>query len=197
MTEEIFNWIWILLLFVMIIIRKFHEKKAGSPNSLKGTPVFEFILMVLWGLAAGVIPLLFIFSDWLNFADYPFKIHWILKFISVSIFMLSIWLLHHSHIDLGKMWSLTVEPKKKNELIITGVYKRIRHPMYTAHLLWGIAQLLFFSNYIAGPLAFLLFYIIIRTRVPREEQALVKEFGNEYNRYILQTGRFFPKIGNY
>lgn len=196
MTQEIFNWIWIILLFVMIVIRKFHEKKAGRPISLKGTPIFEVILMMIWGLAAGILPLFFIFSDWLAFADYPFKMHWILKFISVSIFMLSIWLLHHSHIDLGKMWSLTVEPKKKSDLVATGVYKRIRHPMYTAHLLWGIAQLLFFPNYIAGPLALLLFYAIIRLRVPREEKALIKEFGDEYNRYTKQTGCIFPKISN-
>ena len=194
MTHEVFDWIWIFLLTVMIIVRKFHEKEAIRPISLKGTPILEAILMVLWGMAAGVMPLLFVFSDWLAFADYPFKIHWISKLISVSIFVLSIWLLHQSHINLGKMWSLIVEPKKKSELITTGAYKRIRHPMYTAHLLWGIAQSLIFSNYIAGPLALLLFYAILRLRVPREEWALVKEFGNEYNKYTIQTGRFFPKI---
>lgn len=194
MTQWVFNWIWILLVFVIIVIRKFHEKKEGKSLSLKGTPFFEFILMVLWGLAAGLIPILIIFSEWLNFADYPFQIPWILKLIGVSIFILSIWLLNQSHIDLGKMWSLTVEPVKNGELATAGVYRRIRHPMYTAHLLWGTAQLLFFSNYIAGPSALLIFCAIIRIRVPREEQALVKKFGNDYTRYTIGTGRFFPRI---
>jgi protein-S-isoprenylcysteine O-methyltransferase Ste14 len=150
--------------------------------------------MVLWGLAAGVMPLLIIFSDWLSFADYSFHIHWILKFIGVSVFILSIWLLNRSHIDLGKMWSLTVEPAKNGELVTAGVYRRIRHPMYTAHVLWGAAQLLFFNNYLAGPSALLLFIIIIRIRVPREEQTLVKKFGDDYKNYTMRTGRFFPRI---
>ena len=194
MTQETFDWIWIILLFVMIVSRKYHEKKAGKPVSLKGTPVLESILMILWGLAAGVIPLIYIFSEWLIFADYAFDIHWILKLTGVFIFVLSIWLLHQSHIDLGKMWSVKVEPEINNELIVTGVYKRMRHPMYSAHLLWGIGQLLIFPNYIAGPSALLIFLIVIKIRIPREEKALIEQFGNDYKRYISQTRCVFPKL---
>ena len=119
-----------------------------------------------------------------------------LKFISLTVFMLSIWLLHRSHAALGKMWSITVEPKNKTQLVTKGVYKRIRHPMYTAHLVWGTAQLMFFPNYVAGPSALIIFLTIIILRIPREEKALIKEFGEEYERYILQTGRILPKIIN-
>jgi protein-S-isoprenylcysteine O-methyltransferase Ste14 len=92
------------------------------------------------------------------------------------------------------MWSVKIEPEKNSELIITGVYKRTRHPMYAAHLLWGIAQLLIFPNYIAGPSALLIFLIVIKIRIPREEEALIEQFGNEYKRYISQTGCIFPKL---
>ena len=194
MSREIFDWVWIVLLFTMIITRKYHVKKAGNQASLKDTPVLEAILMAFWGLSACIIPAIFVFSDWLAFTDYPFRIHWILKIVGICIFILSIWLLHRSHIDLGSMWSIKVEPEVKGQLVEGGVYKRMRHPMYTAHLLWGIAQLLFFPNYIAGPSALVIFYIIARLRIPREEKALIEQFGDEYKRYILQTGRIFPKI---
>ncbi len=194
MNQDFFNWIWIFLLFVMIVTRKYHEKKAGRSASLKGTPVLESILMIFWGLAASVLPIIYIFSEWLIYADYVFDIHWILKLTGVFIFVLSIWLLHQSHIDLGEMWSVNVEPEKNSELIVTGVYKRTRHPMYTAHLLWGIAQLLIFPNYITGPPALLIFLIVIKIRIPREEKALTERFGDDYKKYILQTGRIFPKL---
>ncbi len=194
MIQGIFNWAWISLLCAMIITRKFHVKKAGNSASLKDTPLMEAVLMVSWGISASVIPLLIIFTELLTFADYPFNIHRILKFISLIVFMLSIWLLHRSHADLGKMWSLKVEPKNKGRLVTKGVYKRIRHPMYTAHLIWGIAQLMFFPNYIAGPSALIMFLALIMLRIPREEKALIEEFQEEYKRYILQTGCILPKI---
>jgi len=31
--------------------------------------------------------------------------------------------------------------------------------------------------------------------VPREEQMMVEEFGDEYRSYMSQTGRIFPRLG--
>ena len=194
MTMKILNMLWIILILVIILIRRYHMKKAGSQTSLKDTPALEAVLMLLWSVSACAIPVIFVFSDWLAFANYPFRIHWILKITGICIFILSIWLLHRSHVDLGRMWSIKVEPEKKGKLVEDGVYKRMRHPMYTAHLIWGVAQLLIFPNFIAGPSALIMFYIIIRLRIPREEKALMEQFGDDYKRYVLRTGCIFPRI---
>ena len=195
MAQEIFNYIWIALFVIILIVRKIHERKTGKKNSLKGTPVYEVIFMSLWGLVAGVLPFFFIFTNWLSFANYPFTMPLISGVIGTIVFLVAIWLLHRTHADLGKMWSMTVEPKPEKKLVTDGVYKRIRHPMYSAHLLWGIAQLFIFPNYLVGPLALILFLAVIKTRIPREERAMIDEFGDKYNEYIKQTGRILPRIG--
>jgi protein-S-isoprenylcysteine O-methyltransferase Ste14 len=195
MLQEIFNWIWLVLFIVIVVVRKAHERKASRRIRLKGTPIVEAALMVLWGVAAGVLPLLFIFSTWLDFADMPFTIPSAFGFIGTVFFLISIWLLHRSHADLGKLWSPTVEPEARQGLVTDGVYKQIRHPMYAAHVLWGMAQALLLPNLIAGPLALVLMFAVIGLRIPREEKAMLEEFGDDYNQYMKMTGRIFPKMG--
>ncbi len=67
--------------------------------------------------------------------------------------------------------------------------------MYSAHVLWGIAQILLLPNLIAGPLALVLIFAVIGIRVPREEQAMLEEFGDDYRQYMKMTGRILPKFG--
>ena len=194
MSQEIFNWVWLVLFIVITVVRKVHVRKAGSRISLKGTPLAEAALMVLWGVAAGVLPFFYMFGTWFNFANLPFEMAPALGFVGAAFFLISIWLLHRSHADLGKLWSPTVEPEAGQRLVTDGVYKRIRHPMYAAHVMWGIAQALLLPNLIAGPLALVLIFAVIGLRVPREERAMIEQFGDEYRRYMHRTGRILPKL---
>ncbi len=194
MLQGTFNWVWFVLLIVIIVVRKAHERKAGRHSRLKGTPIVEAALMVLWGVASGVLPLFYIFGSWLDFADLPFKTPSAFGFFGIVLFLISIWLLHRSHADLGRLWSPTVEPEAKQRLVTDGVYKRTRHPMYAAHVLWGFAQALLLPNLIAGPLALVLMLGVISLRVPREEQAMLEEFGDDYRKYMKTTGRILPKL---
>ena len=194
MSQGIFDWVWLVLLIVITAVRKVHERKAGRRVSLKGTPLIEAALMVLWGVAAGVLPFFYIFATWLDFANLPFKTPPAVGFIGAALFLISIWLLHRSHTDLGKLWSLTVEPQAGQRLVTEGVYKRVRHPMYAAHVLWGIAQSLLLPNLIAGPWALVLIFAIIGLRIPREERAMIEQFGDEYRQYMGRTGRILPQL---
>jgi hypothetical protein len=57
---------------------------------------------------------------------------------------------------------------------------------------YGISLALVTANYF-----FIVFAITIIVgicaRVPKEEQMIIKEFGEEYNVYMQRTGRFFRK----
>jgi protein-S-isoprenylcysteine O-methyltransferase Ste14 len=101
---------------------------------------------------------------------------------------------YRSHKDLGKNFSLTTQTKEKQTLVTTGVYKKIRHPMYTAHLVWAIAQAILLQNWIAGPTFLLSNLLLYIRRIPIEEEMMIKEFGNEYQKYMEKTGRLLPKF---
>ena len=117
-----------------------------------------------------------------------------LRWIGVVFFLSACWLLWRTHADLGKNWTYTYSTKNGQNLVKEGVYKYIRHPMYTSHILWAIAQLLIIPNWIAG-YAFLLFSMIMYLyRIPREEKKMVEQFGEEYINYTKKTGYILPKL---
>jgi protein-S-isoprenylcysteine O-methyltransferase Ste14 len=145
--------------------------------------------------AAGVglvAPLFYLFSPWFDFANYsmPGWAGW----IGTPVFAGGIFLLWRSHADLGRNWSATLRIRQEHALVTDGIYRHIRHPMYTAHLLWAIAQGLLLQNWLAG-WAFLVFSIpLYLVRVPKEEQMMLDNFGQQYRDYMGRTGRLFPRL---
>ena len=149
------------------------------------------ILASLWGIAI-LLPLLFIFSPWLSFAGFalPTWIGW----VGVVTFAFSLWLLWRSHADLGRQWRVNTEITEGHKLVTSGVFSYIRHPMYSAHFLWGIAQALLIHNWIAGLASLVVMLPMYLLRVRREEQMMLENFGEEYHLYMRQTGRIIPRI---
>ena len=139
-----------------------------------------------------ILPIINVFSTVLDFADYALP-NW-LGWAGIVLFAFAIWLLWRSHHDLGRHWTVTVALRFEHELITGGVYKYMRHPMYSAHLLWAIAQIMILHNWIAG-YSFLIaqipFYVI---RIKNEEAMMIEQFGADYEAYMKKTGRLIPKL---
>ena len=66
--------------------------------------------------------------------------------------------------------------------------------MYTAHLVWAIAQIMILHNWIAG-YSFLIvqvpFYLV---RIKNEEEMMIEQFGVAYKAYMEKTDRLIPKL---
>jgi protein-S-isoprenylcysteine O-methyltransferase Ste14 len=152
-------------------------------------------LMLLTTLGMIVVPFLYLFTTRLDFADYslPATASLVAGSLGAALFLQALWLLWRSHADLAESFSPGLQIRKEHRLVTTGVYEKIRHPMYAAHLLWAVAQLLLLQNWIAGPsflLASLPLYVV---RIPREEEMMLEEFGDEYRMYMERTGRVVPR----
>jgi len=154
-------------------------------------------LMLLTTLGMIVVPFLYLFTTRLYFADYslPPTASLLAGSLGAALFLQALWLLWRSHADLAESFSPGLQIRKDHRIVTTGVYERVRHPMYAAHLLWAAAQLLLLQNWIAGP-AFLVASIpLYVARIPREEEMMLDQFGDEYRRYAERTGRVVPRIG--
>ena len=82
------------------------------------------------------------------------------------------------------------ELKEKHELRTQGIYKYIRHPMYTSVLLLSFALMLSNANiYAQIVMVILLIDLILKSNV--EEKLLLDRF-NTYQQYRKTTGRFLP-----
>ena len=103
-------------------------------------------------------------------------------------------LLWKTHRDLGRNWTPTLGIRENHTLVTEGIFKSIRHPMYTAHLLWALAQPLILTNWIVG-FSFLVTQILqYLLRIKPEEQMMLDLFGDQYQEYMNNTGRFLPRL---
>lgn len=94
---------------------------------------------------------------------------------------------------LGKNWSLAVQQKENHELIQNGLYKIVRHPIYTGLLLLFIGNTLIVGDY-RGIVAVLLIFISFWYKLHKEEKLLKDTFGNLFIEYKNKTKALIPFI---
>jgi protein-S-isoprenylcysteine O-methyltransferase Ste14 len=114
---------------------------------------------------------------------------WIVTVIGFIGITFLIWV----HISLGKEWYANLKLRNDHLLIKSGPYSKIRHPMYTALFIIYLS-LAFISTNILLIILIIFAIISIIIRLPKEEEMLILEFGDEYKHYMKNTGRFFPKF---
>lgn len=148
-----------------------------------------FLLFIFLGFQ--LLPLLYVFSTWFSFFDYNLP-KW-LGFPSTMLYCFGVWLFFRAYTELGTYWSPGLEIKEDHLLITTGIFKWVRHPMYSSFMLIAVAQLFMLQNWIVGPAFLVLAIPFYRHRVQREEQQLIRHFGDEYRVYMNQTNALFPK----
>ena len=185
--------VFLLGLVVFVAIRVPHDKRskeAKISESRKG--ILETALLVLIGFGCFLIPLLFITTGVLSFADYCFGP---LSMVSGSACLtFGLWLFYRSHADLSTNWSATLELREDHRLVTAGIYESVRHPMYTSFFVYGVAQVLLLPNWIAGPAFLVAFAFMFAFRVGREERMMLEKFGQSYEGYMLRTRRLIPGL---
>jgi len=170
----------------------FEQRTKGNEKAVSWVDGRDRTLMFIVFVGSLLLPVIYLFTPWLAFADYhpPAFATW----CGAAVMVAALWLFWRSHADLGRNWSRTLELRKDHQLIKHGVYRSIRHPMYAAIWLFGLAQGLLLQNWLAGWFAFVAFALMYFVRMPREEQMMCEFFGQEYRDYMRQTGRLFPRI---
>ena len=94
---------------------------------------------------------------------------------------------------IGQNWSSTVSVKVGHELVRTGPYRWVRHPIYSGILLALLGTALHrarMQDLLAVPLFGLGFWI----KMTMEEQFMRRTFGEEYLEYARMTGALVPKL---
>jgi len=177
---------WFAFLIYWVIAaaggKKTKKIESGLDRLSYGVPLwFAVFLMAVWRVQRG----------WLGMRFLPESdaIRWTGAALAVAGVGLAIW----ARRRLGSNWSSTVTLKEQHELIRTGPYSRIRHPIYTGILLAGVGTAIEIGRVvglIALPLAWVSFWLKAR----REESFLREEFGARFEEHCRQTGMFLPKL---
>jgi protein-S-isoprenylcysteine O-methyltransferase Ste14 len=187
------NLIFLAAFIAYVIIRGVFERQTRSNEKLiRQVDACERALLVAVGVGSLGLPLLYLFTPWLGFADYrlPAAAPW----CGTAILAMALRLFWRSHSDLGRNWSITLELRKGHELVTHGVYSSLRHPMYASIWLWDIGQGLLLQNWLAGWTALATFAVMYFVRTPREERMMIAFFGDHYREHMRKTGRIFPRL---
>jgi protein-S-isoprenylcysteine O-methyltransferase Ste14 len=95
---------------------------------------------------------------------------------------------------LGEYWSARVTLKQGHQLIRSGPYAWVRHPIYTGMLIASVGTALVVGEW-RGVLAVLLLAAAHSRKAVREERMLTREFGEVYTAYRQSTGFLLPRFG--
>ena len=98
-----------------------------------------------------------------------------------------------SQIKMGKEWRIGVDENEKTELVCDGIYSRIRNPIYSGIMIFGLGLLLLVPHILM--LAFTaLVYLAIEYQVRKIEEPYLRTLhGQAFDDYVKSTGRYIPK----
>lgn len=93
---------------------------------------------------------------------------------------------------MGSSWRMGIDPQDKTQLVFSGPFAFVRHPIY------GLSSMLMLATLLAVPNVLMfatggVHLILLQWEAHREEMHLIKIHGDEYLQYSRHTGRFFPR----
>ena len=148
-------------------------------------------LAILWPLMLALLG-----TEWLRIGPLAWRflprhagIMWAGAFVTLGGVALAIW----ARRTLGRNWSDKVVLKVDHELIRSGPYRFLRHPIYTGVLLAVAGTALAIGEW-RGVLALFLLGTTYCLKAKSEEKILAAKFGEAFAEHARRTGFFLPGL---
>ena len=193
---------WLLFIVIWGGIRfRPNIKSRKMSISVKSRTPKERFSMVVSSFGLGYIPGYWVISGFFEdqgmtnyLSAYDYQPSLILALIGIACLMISLRLFRLTHKALGKMWSHSLDLREGHRLVTSGIYEKVRHPMYSAFWMWAIGAAFLLPNWIAGFAGIVGFGTLFFLRVGDEEAMMQSEFGDEYSAYMKRSKRVLPGI---
>jgi len=189
-------WAYWLCVGVMIVrIRRKTRKQAGVIPRQR----LERLMWLVWvPLVAAWVTLPYLAATrsvppWAvpDFARNPpwIALSWMAALIAIACLGLSI----ECWMRMGSRWRMAVVPGERTELVTSGLYAWIRHPIYALSVTLMAASAVILPT--VPMLAVAAIHVSLMVIKARNEEAFLHGVhGEVYARYCAQTGRFFPRF---
>jgi protein-S-isoprenylcysteine O-methyltransferase Ste14 len=191
-----FRWLALVVFAAVLAISGYYRRRARRTGEVidrrrEGTMLLVLRAMVALPLFAAVIAYL-VNPRWMAWAhlQVPLWLRWFGVCLGALAIPSAWWLFR----NLGRNVSETVLTKMGHELVTTGPYRWVRHPLYMTGSTMFIAVGLMAANWFILALAVLVVFLVRLLVVPREEQALIAKFGDDYRAYMARTGGMMPRL---
>jgi protein-S-isoprenylcysteine O-methyltransferase Ste14 len=112
--------------------------------------------------------------------------------VGLIILLLGLLLVLWSRLVLGKNWAMPMTKKTNSQLVTSGPYRFIRHPVYTGILVIILGSALTVSYYWFILLAVMAVFFFYSARY--EEKFMIQRFPKTYPDYQKETKMFVPFV---
>jgi protein-S-isoprenylcysteine O-methyltransferase Ste14 len=184
--ELFFPVVWILFLL-------YWQIKAGNTKSTQRLePAVSRILRVfIFGIAIALLSTTRFPQPWLYLQLWPVGLwpFWLGAAVTVAGLLFAVWGREH----LGRNWSRSVTIKQGHELITTGPYAVVRHPIYTG-VLAGFLGMAIAISQVRGIIVFVLIFLALWLKLRMEDRWMRSQFGETYAIYARQTAALVPYL---
>jgi protein-S-isoprenylcysteine O-methyltransferase Ste14 len=185
--------VWVILVVAWYVLRiPFERRSKRTKVSRNSKDMAERLRLAVSAAGLGIIPFVYVATGWPRFAAYrPEPFLFALGILAAAGATV---LFRLTHKALGKMWSVSLQLREGHRLVTTGIYRTLRHPMYSAFWLMALAQALLLPNWVAGLSGLVGFGVLFTLRIGPEERMMEEAFGDEYRAYRSRTWRVIPYI---
>jgi protein-S-isoprenylcysteine O-methyltransferase Ste14 len=156
-----------------------------EPAASRILRVFIFLIAITL-LSTTRIPLPWLYLQVWPVGVWPF---WVGAAVTIAGLLFAVWAREH----LGSNWSRSVTIKPGHELITTGPYAVVRHPIYTG-ILTGFLGMAIAISQVRGFIVFVLIFLVFWVKLRMEEQWMRSQFGEAYAAYARQTAALAPYL---
>ena len=118
-----------------------------------------------------------------------------IQIAGIMLALLGIVLTVRAQLDMGDSWRVGVDENESTALVHTGMFGRVRNPIYTAMLTFDVGIALLTPNVVTIT-GLILAVAALELQVRRvEEPYLLGKHGEVYRGYTASVGRFIPGVG--
>jgi protein-S-isoprenylcysteine O-methyltransferase Ste14 len=178
-------WLWNVLLIVWLAMLFGRKSTKQSETAWERVQHVVPVLVAFWLLFE---------SSWsvldLRVVPETPAVLWVGVLLTALGVGISVW----ARLSLGANWSGMVTLKKGHELVRKGLYRWIRHPIYTGILL-GFVGTALIKGHVRSWVGLAILWTSFYFKARREERFLRQEFGEGFEEHARRTGMFLPKLG--
>jgi protein-S-isoprenylcysteine O-methyltransferase Ste14 len=200
-------WSLVIVNSAIFILFAFSFFKPKTPRDWRSFGAFSSFLVALFAEMYGFPLTIYLFSGWLQtrFPGVDWFSHdaghlleemfgWRTNPHFGPFHMLSFIFIGAGFVMISAGWKVLYAAQRAGELATSGVYAWVRHPQYIGFVLVMFGFLLQWPTL----LTLAMFPVLVAMYVHlarQEEREALKQFGDDYRRYMANTPGFFPNLG--
>ena len=182
----LFPVLWLAFIAVWIAMARGGKAVAERESAFSRLSHYLPLLIAIYLIAAPRVPIFPLDARFVPLVLWPVRLGAALTFAGIAF---AIW----ARLWIAGNWSSDVTLKRDHELIVTGPYAWVRHPIYTGILLGLIGTGLAVGEWRAV-LAVVLAGVAFWRKLTIEEGVMRRQFGETYARYAQRTRALIPFV---